>query len=949
MVFVGRAAELAALAEAFADPGVTAVLVAGDAGLGKSRLVAEFAARHAAGARTVSGDCLELDGLPYAPHVTVARRLVAELGPERASRLVPGGGRRGLARWLPVFGRPEPVSDPSLGRTALFEDVLALVAAAAADRPLVVVLEDLHWADPSSRDLLTFLVRNLTGANLLIVGTYRPVPDGHPLRRALTALTRSPSVRTLEPAPLDAADLRELVASRLGGAPPGRLAAEIVRRSEGNPLFAEALADAGPSSTPTPLRDLLLTGFRALPDASRDVVRTLSAAEGPAGFDLLAAVTGLPETDLEAALRVAIEQRVLVRPSAGCHAFAHDLVRQAVYEDLLPSERTRLHLRFGRVLQADPSLTRRDRALPLLAAHWHAAGERDEALAACWRAAQAAADQHAYPEQLRMLERFLSLLPPDADRSLALSLAVTACLYAGEAERGVELATEGLALIESPRRRALLLDLRSALAHRLGDDGLADLREGVALLPDGPERARLMSTLANRLFLMSEYPEARSLAHHVLTLNPTAHERAGPGGDAPVHPDGVERVRADDQRVRGGDERVRGGDERVRMGGDGRVRVGGDGRVRVGGDGRVRVGGDGRVRAWAELTLAALAGLAGDLDETMARTGEAERLARAMHDGTTLCIAIMCEADALHAMGRDEEAWERARTGIEAAREHGLARDQGAGMTGMSAEALVALGRWSEARAVLAACLAQEPPPLFRALALTTLGMIDLAEGKADAAASAAEEARRNLAATYRGRMFQLRLLELECAVASDPDALLADVLSAPDLLAHSRQVWPLLATAARRTTTHRPLIRDLAAGLPVIGPLQAAFRTTVQAELGEGEWSDAVEAWRALNHPYRLAYALMRAGAIGEATALTTSLGAAPFATETPLSLTPREAEVLRLVALGRSNRQIGEHLFISGRTAGVHVSNILAKMRVSSRTEAAAVAHRLGLMNDR
>lgn len=387
-----------------------------------------------------------------------------------------------------------------------------------------------------------------------------------------------------------------------------------------------------------------------------------------------------------------------------------------------------------------------------------------------------------------MLERALTLLPPDADRSLALSLAAVACLHAGEAGRGVELATEALSLIDSPRRRALMLDLRSTLAHRLGGDGLSDLREGVALLDDGPERARLMSTLANRLYLMAHFDESRTLAHRALEM-----------------------------------------------------------------------GGDERVRAWAQLTLAALAALDGDLDETATRAAEAERLAVASGDATSRCIAIMCEADALHAMGRDERAWERAREGIETARAHGLARDQGAGLAALSAEALVALGRWPEARAVLTAVLDGDPPPLFRTLALTTLGRIELGEGDAGAAASAAGEARRNLSATYGGRMFQLRLLDLECAVASDPDALLADVLAAPDLTSHSRQVWPLLATAAQRTRTHRPRIRALAAELRVVGPVQEAYRLTVLAELGDASWQDASEAWRALSHPYRLAYALMR------------------------------------------------------------------------------------------
>ncbi|WP_245627828.1 helix-turn-helix transcriptional regulator [Actinomadura oligospora] len=605
----------------------------------------------------------------------------------------------------------------------------------------------------------------------------------------------------------------------------------------------------------------------------------------------IAAAARLPEPELEGALRSAIEQGVLARPVRDHHAFRRDLVRQAVYEDMLPSERTRFHLWFGRALQADPSLAPPDHVLPLLAAHWQVAGEREEALAACLRAARAAADMHAYPEQLRMLERALTLLPPGADRSRALSLAAAACLHAGEAGRGVELATEARSLLDptradpspadsSPadsfRRRALLLDLRSTLAHRLGEDGLSDLREGVALLEDGPDRARLTSTLANRLYLMARFDEARTLASRALEMD-----------------------------------------------------------------------GDERVRAWAQLTLAALAALDGDLDETATRTAEAERLVLASGDATTRCVAILCEADALHAMGEDERAWEHARKGIETAREHGLVRDQGAGLTALAAEALVTLGRWPEARAVLTACLDRDPPPLLRALALTTLGGIELAAGDTEAAASAAAEARRNLSATYGGRMFQLRLLDLECAVASDPDALLADVLSAPDLLAHPRQVWPLLDTAARRTRTHRPRIRALAADLPVVGPVQEAHRLTVLAEVGDASWRHAADAWRSLKHPHRLAYALMRAGSVGEATALTTSLGATPFASETSFPpLTPREVEVLGLVALGYSNRRIGEHLFISGRTAGVHVSNVLAKLEVASRTEAAAAAHRLKLI---
>jgi ATP/maltotriose-dependent transcriptional regulator MalT len=972
MSFVARDAELGALNGAFGrarEAGPATVLVGGEAGIGKSRLVAEFTARLGDQAWVLEGGCLEpgLDGLPYAPHVMIMRLLVHRLGAERAARLLPGGGRRGLAHWLPALGEPDGEPDPVTGRTRLFEDVLALLEGAAAQRPLVLVLEDLHWADPSSRELLAFLVRNLTRPGVLIVGTYRTsdLADDDPLRSLVAGLIRLPNVAHLVPAPLAREEIRELLAARLGRDPELALADEIHRRSEGNPLFAEALADEGPgAATPVPLRDLLLSGLRRLPDETRRVVRAGSVLGSTFGHELLAAVTGWDDLVLESALRPAV-QTGLLRPADDCYCyvFRHDLVRQAVYEDLMPSERRRLHARAGAALDSDPALVPTGRAPAAKAAHWYAAGDRPRALAAAWCAAAAARSAYAHPERRRMLSRVLELWErvPEAETLLGvdhvsvLEYGVEAALASGEAECGVALATAAITELGDgdAARVAALLELRSTLRHRLGDEALDDLRAGIALLPADPltrVRGRLLGILANRLFLMSQPAEARTVATEALAVG--------------------------------------------------------------------RATGDARMQAWAMVTLASLAGFEGDLDASTELYEQAVEVAR---DGTdtaaVLAVAIMAQADAHHGAGHHERAWELAAQSITAAERSGLARDQGVGSAAHAAEPLLALGRWEQARALIRDSLALDPPPLFRAVSLISLGAVALAEGALGEAEHAAADARAVLHDGYGGKMFRFRLYDLEARIAlaqgdlDRAEAVLDHALGELDVPFHTRFAWPLLVTCARVASERRALavrdqeakarteallarIEELAGRLPVHGPLQAAQLITFQALTGKADWDAAAQAWRDLKQPYELAQALLRAAEVAaeagdkagaaerlrEAESLASELGAVPlskeielFATRARLTrskeskeskeedeqsppapeegddlgLTPRELEVLRLVADGLSNRQIAERLFISAKTSGVHVSNILAKLQVASRTEAAAVAHRRRLFD--
>ncbi|GAA3224894.1 ATP-binding protein [Nonomuraea helvata] len=174
--FVGRARELAVLGDALARARAGAsstVLVGGEAGVGKTRLIREFTDR-ADDVLVLVGGCLELgtEGLPFAPFTAVLRGLVRELGRDGVAALVPGGTTRGLARLLPEFGEPD--KDGPEARARLFEQVLGLLERLAEERPALLIVEDAHWADRSTRDLLSFLVRyQPSAAGLLIVVTYR--------------------------------------------------------------------------------------------------------------------------------------------------------------------------------------------------------------------------------------------------------------------------------------------------------------------------------------------------------------------------------------------------------------------------------------------------------------------------------------------------------------------------------------------------------------------------------------------------------------------------------------------------------------------------------------------------------------------------------------------------------------------------------------------------------
>jgi DNA-binding CsgD family transcriptional regulator/tetratricopeptide (TPR) repeat protein len=981
-VLVGREGELAVLDAALAPArrgGPSVILIGGEAGVGKSRLVREFAARsRTAGARVLTGGCVELgtDGLPFAPFTAVLRDLVRDLGADGVARLLPGGATRDFARLLPEFGAADAEAGDIVARARLFEQVLALLERLADDGPVVLVIEDAHWADRSTRDLLAFLVgRQQILDGVLIVVTYRSdeLHRTHPLRPLLAELSRLGWVERMDLSRLDRRHADELVTRILRREPEPSLADQVYLRAEGNPLFVEELlcdCDGGVNSMlPASLRDLLLIAVQRLPDETQEVLRAASAGGQRNGHALLMAVTGLPDDALSRALRPAVEAKVLTADADG-YAFRHGLIREAVLDDLLPGDHTRLHTRFAEALGADPGLVPPGRAVIEQAHHWYAAHDTVQALVSSWRAAAQAGRTVAHAEQLTLLARVLELWDkvPDAEQRIGtshLSLLEHAAMVAKTAEeneRGAAFASAALDEIDpaaEPVRAARLRETRALLRHAIGKGDLrADLQAALDLLPPG------LADVARAQVLLS-------VARHAWP----AH---GPDAAAAI-------------------------DEALAL---------------------ARQAGDAATEATALPELAIVQSRAGD-DATALET---VRLARAVAERADAYEPLLCavtnESHLLEGLGEHEQAAEVAQAGIASAEGYGMARSAGTFLAINMAEPLVSLGRWDEAIEVIEHALAQSPSQIIRAALRQLAGEVALRRGDLAGAAESSAAARAALGAAgcwgegkYYGQYHipLLRLdLELRLAEGQPADALaVANVAGGFDLADDPRYAWPLLVAAARAVTATAQAgrgdgalparaadllarLNELAGQMPAGSPVQQANRLTFRAEAGRAAragrasgddlaaFDDAAAAWERVGQPYPLAVALVRGAEASLATAdrdgaaerlrraaeLADRLGARPLTGEigalarsarirlsgqqagsgaaaTPLGLTAREFEVLRLVAEGRSNPEIAARLFISAKTASVHVSNILAKLGVASRGEAAAEAHRLHLFD--
>jgi tetratricopeptide (TPR) repeat protein len=540
--FIGRAEELGRLGATLdraEQEQPQLVLLAGDAGMGKTRLLLEFADRaRRRGSRVLVGGCVELGdiGLAYLPVVDALRGLVDD--PEEADLVAEVAATApGLGRLLPEVARSDPtgpLAGDGLEQLQVFDAVRALLLRRSQRSPVVVVLEDLHWADRASRDLIGFLARTLRSGRVLLVASYRSdeLHRRHPLRPLLAELVRLPGVERIQLVPFSRAELAEHLEAITGVPLAADQVEDVYARSEGNPFYAEQLlaAAAGDAEVELPpiLTDVLLARVQTLTEPAQQVLRVVAVAGRRVPHRLLAEVAGRPEADLEQGLREAIGTGVLVADSTtGTYAFRHALLQEAVYADVLPSEQVRLHAAYALVLASEP-----DGVAAELAHHCVVSNDLVGALAASVQAAEEAAAVLAPAETLRHLTTALKLWErvPDpatvagSDRIELTLRAAEAANAAGDRPRAVALAEDAATTATAtadPARAARAYERLGLYLLDVGrfQDGLRARARAVELVPAQPPtllRARVIAAMAQALINAGQRDEARRWCEEAL-------------------------------------------------------------------------------------------------------------------------------------------------------------------------------------------------------------------------------------------------------------------------------------------------------------------------------------------------------------------------------------------------------------------------------------------------
>jgi DNA-binding CsgD family transcriptional regulator/tetratricopeptide (TPR) repeat protein len=982
--FIGRAEELGRLVELLdrADQGRRAVaLVAGDAGVGKTRLLAELADRaERRGARVLFGGCMESGdvGLPYVPFVDAFRDLGAR--PEDVELIDELAGTvPNLGRLLPTLGNervPARPSNDEFEQVELFSGVLSLLMRLSEPAPLVLVIEDLHWADRSTRDLLDFLVRTLRSGHLTLIVTYRSdeLHRRHPLRPLLSELVRNTEIERIELRPFNRTELAEHLEALTGERVAGPALDRILARSEGNAFFAEQLVAAGAIRgdvvLPGTLVDVLRDRIEAIPEDARDILKVASVAGRRVSHRLLVAAAGRPEDELELGLREAIARQVLVAdPATETYRFHHALLQEAVYADLLPGERGRLHAIYARLMaESGPAAE--------LAHHCLASHDLPGALGALVRAASDAMAVSAPAEAFGHLTHAIELWEkvPDAagvagvDRIDLLLKAATAAGDSGEFRRAVALAREAAAALEVGHGDLRAAYVYECLAGHLlqtgsyekgspqgGVAGAATRSEAVAtfrraeeLVPPHPPtalRARVTGGLARALAGETHYDEARKWCDEALAVAKAA-------GAAEEETHALITLAILEQRRN---------NPIVARSLLGEAQA------------LAAAAGSRSQQLRAQSNLAALELDVGDLPAACTTLDEA--VAMAERTGLTwseygITSGVM-RIFANYAAGRWDEA-----EGLVAELDDHLPS-----AAVMSAAALfVEVGR---GRTSAASRLERLERQWDEDEWIAYLGggcSTDLAQWQGDLDGARAMAQRTIGALEAVGEAWELSVIwPATLGLAAEADR--AERARADgDEVAESEAKTTgaaLLERARRAEERARSVGRQ-------IGPEAIAWLARGEAEWTRLDGDSDPDRWQAsadafgygyvyeeARSRWRLAEALLAAGdrdnaavAAGAAHEVAERLGAEPLrarieelvrrgrlevASVAPSAgaagLTPRELEVLRLVAEGRTNQQIADVLFISRKTASVHVSNILAKLGVRTRVEAAASAHRLGL----
>jgi DNA-binding CsgD family transcriptional regulator len=968
--FIGRAVELGrleALLERAGQGSPQVVLVAGDAGVGKTRLLLALADRaRQRGTRVLMGASVELGdiGFAYLPVLDALRELADD--PEEA-RLLTGAAMTApaLGRLLPGIEPAGPTGD-SLDQLQVLDAVRAVLVGLAERSPVALVLEDLHWADRATRDLVAFLARTLRSGRVTLVVSYRSdeLHRRHPLRPWLAELVRLPVVGRLELAPFTRAELAEHLEAIAGAPLPAEQVEGIYARSEGNPFYAEQLLAAGAGDArvelPPTLVEVLLARVQGLSEPAQQVLRVAAVAGRRVHHRLLAAVAGQPEAELEQGLHEAVGAGVLATDVAtGGYAFRHALLQEAVYGDLLPGERVRLHAAYARLLAADP-----DGAAAELAHHCLASHDLVGALAASVRAAEEAEAVLAPADALRHLSAALRVwerVPEPVavsgiDRIELTLRAAAAASAAGEHQRAASLAQDAARAAEAavdPAQAARAHERRGVYLFDAGriEEALDARAQAVELVPAHPPtrlRARVTAAMAQALVNARRRDDARSWCDEALAA-------ARGAGSADEEADVLITLGMIEQYHDPAKARSLFAAARAQAADAGNLEI--------------------ELRAVYD--DAEVGKQLGDLASAGAGFDDGAELARRSGLGwSRFGIYMRREQLAVRYLTGDWDGCER----LLAAVPELVTTLAAAQVAVQGLGVLVARGRpAAPARLRQLAGLAGADPFLDRDVAVWEAELAGW-QGDLERARSAI---RRGLAAADAVEIFDQALegawvamngLSVEAGRAERARAA-RDTATLADATAAGRALLERVRADAERAPR-----AGLAHDVHVRGRLAKAEAewTRLQGRSDPARWQAAVDAFSYGNAyavarcQWRLAEALAGGGDREQATAAAraahataTRLGSAPLrealealarrgrldlgvvlpAQRTLAGLTPRELEVLRLLVEGRSNRQIAEELFISAKTASVHVTNLLAKLGVRSRLEAAAMARRLGL----
>jgi DNA-binding CsgD family transcriptional regulator len=957
---IGREGPLRQLFDALEDLDARAgslVLVGGEAGIGKTRLLDEFAAR-AHEATVTRGGCIE--DVAYAAWADAlwwllkSDLVVAEALSDRV--------RGQLARLVPQLGDPDPADGgEETGQHVLFEAVVDLLAEAATATKLVLVLDDVHWIDAASRELLRYVAGNLRRLPILLVVAYRPEDSGSE-RELLAQLARLSQRRImLEGLPADAT--AEMGAILLGGDARPADVERIVRDADGNPLFVEELAAAvDDARVPETVRDLMLVRFNSLDEDARQLVRTASIIGPRAPRAWLVGAAGLDAARAPAATRAAVDAGVLLADGDGRgYEFRHALLRQAVLDDLLPDERVGLHHAIAAALTDHPERAVGVDRVSELARHWDAAEEARPALQWLVAAAHQAQVSYAFEAAAAMYERALIWWDalPDApevagiDHVALLLAAADAAGFAGQIQRAADLGRAGL-------------EEACALDPGRGVDAAGRVYPLLWTAGGGPELFEFAArTLVPVLDRVDPHARARFLVSNVENMighaTPVETRAAALGAleavrevDDPTLEARAHAVMAETYEHNGEFEHV-------------------DGEYTL----AAQIARDADAHSMLALViykhaafctsvprLADCTRYLDEVDELVERYGLRRylfparclrALATCLQGDLPSASTVLASVDDVFAEGFD--AWFRANVG---ALIKLCAGDYNGALAAIDPEAVgVAAPTDSELTIELA---------MLRADALAWKGDVEGARRAVDDGEAAA---RRYTETYFHGWLAMVATrVEADAAVAATAARRLDAIETAQERAGTIAETWQ--AAVAQLQAQH-PLVHAYScavdaemarlAGEDVAVHMDAAaaafdaismpyyatyFRwREAQAALDTGDWAVGTEMFRrsrAAAHAHGFGGLDQAITALARTHQLRLGPGRTTVDGDEPLSV--RELEVLRLIVEGRSNPDIAEILHISRHTARAHVSNILRKLDASSRVEAVSEAHRRGFI---